>query len=50
MSILKKGSKGSDVKKLQEGLAFLGFHPGPIDGDFGNGTANALAEFQQKMR
>ena len=40
MELLKKGSKGSDVVKLQEALVKLGFNVVP-DGDFGNNTDKA---------
>jgi hypothetical protein len=40
--ILKKGSKGSDVRTLQE---FLGLH---ADGDFGSGTEKAVKQWQSK--
>tara|TARA_R100001082_G_scaffold111231_1_gene94297 strand:- start:3100 stop:4068 length:969 start_codon:yes stop_codon:yes gene_type:complete len=50
MPVLKNGSRGDSVVCLQEGLAFLGFHPGPADGIFGRGTEHALTEFQSKNR
>jgi peptidoglycan hydrolase-like protein with peptidoglycan-binding domain len=34
------------IGALQEGLYFLGFDPGPIDGLFGDQTGRALREFQ----
>ncbi len=45
--ILKYGSSGEDVHKLQLGLAYLGYHPGIADGQFGHGTENALEAFQE---
>lgn len=44
---LKRGSKGSDVRKLQEGLRALGFNPGMPDGDFGPVTEMAVEAFQK---
>ena len=50
MSILKIGSRGKQVEVLQEGLAYLGFHPGVPDGIFGRDTGAALSSFQEKKR
>jgi peptidoglycan hydrolase-like protein with peptidoglycan-binding domain len=44
---LSQGSKGEEVRKLQEQLKAAGFDPGPIDADFGPQTAAALKGFQQ---
>lgn len=46
--ILKRGSKGEDVKTAQEILKQLGFRPGPIDGMFGKKTEDAVIYFQQE--
>ena len=43
---LKKGSTGSEVKKLQERLKELGYLKGSADGDFGDATENAVKNFQ----
>ncbi|WP_106745985.1 peptidoglycan-binding domain-containing protein [Yoonia maritima] len=40
--LLRKGSRGAQVKKLQEGLGI------DADGIFGAGTAKSVAEFQAK--
>jgi hypothetical protein len=48
MQLLKLGSKGTDVKKLQELLVKVGENPGPIDGDFGPLTVTAVKAFQAK--
>lgn len=48
MAVLKKGSKGSAVKALQENLNELGFNCGKADGIFGNGTKKALSAFQHE--
>ena len=46
--VLKKGSKGEDVKQLQERLIELGYDPGEPDGAFGNGTRDAVIAFQRR--
>lgn len=43
---LKKGSKGQDVKSLQERLIDLHYLSGTADGDFGSKTAQAVKDFQ----
>jgi peptidoglycan hydrolase-like protein with peptidoglycan-binding domain len=45
MSVLKMGSKGEEVKKLQSGFAKLGFNL-KVDGDFGQNTHNAVITMQ----
>lgn len=45
-SSLKKGSKGADVRKLQQRLKDLGYYAGSVDGDFGDGTEAAVRAFQ----
>lgn len=47
--ILKLGSMGSRVIKLQQSLKGKGFNPGPIDGIFGDGTRSALIKFQKSV-
>lgn len=44
--IFKSGSRGEDVKKIQDMLTRFGFSPGPIDGVFGNATRRAVIAFQ----
>ena len=44
--VLKKGSAGDDVRRLQQGLTVLGFPCGEPDGDYGQKTADAVREFQ----
>ena len=44
--ILQKGSKGDDVKKLQQRLIELNYLSGGADGDFGGKTEAALKVFQ----
>ena len=47
--ILRMGSKGIEVRKLQENLINLGYSVGPdgADGDFGRNTYSAVKEFQK---
>jgi len=45
--ILKRGSKGQDVKDLQEALLELDFKPGEADGEFGVYTESAVKAFQK---
>lgn len=46
MTTLKKGSKGSDVKTLQQTLNNLGYNLS-VDGIFGNGTEDDVKDFQK---
>lgn len=48
LTILKKGSKGKEVKTLQRLLIGCGYSCGSAgaDGDFGNGTLTALKKYQ----
>lgn len=46
-SELSKGSKGDEVKALQTRLFELGYYNIAIDGDYGNGTVNAVKEFEE---
>ncbi|WP_017316307.1 peptidoglycan-binding domain-containing protein [Mastigocladopsis repens] len=45
--ILKEGSKGAEVIKLQEALKKLNFYSGAADGIFGSQTKAAVIKFQQ---
>ncbi|MFH1860606.1 MAG: peptidoglycan-binding protein [bacterium] len=45
-TIYKLGSRGDEVKKIQEKLKALGIYKGTIDGDFGGGTESAVKAFQ----
>ena len=47
---LKAGMSGSDVKALQQRLAALKYYPGPIDGQFGSDTQEAVWAFQEVNR
>ena len=46
-SVLQPGMKGSAVKVLQRRLAALKYYPGPIDGQFGTDTLEAVWAFQE---
>lgn len=41
------GASGADVTRLQERLTELGFQPGPVDGNFGGGTQQAVWAFKK---
>jgi len=45
--MLARGSRGTDVKELQQNIMRLGFNPGPADGIFGSRTEDAVLKFQQ---
>lgn len=49
MAILKKGSKGADVSTLQRKLVSLGYTL-KIDGDFGQGTEDAVRAMQRSFK
>jgi peptidoglycan hydrolase-like protein with peptidoglycan-binding domain len=42
-----KGAVNDEVKMVQQRLTDLGFAPGPIDGQFGSGTEQAVWAFQK---
>lgn len=44
---LQKGDKGDDVKRLQQRLVDLGYLSGTVDGNFGDGTAQAVKAFEK---
>jgi lysozyme family protein len=44
--VVKFGSSGPLVKKVQEALLSAGFAPGPIDSAFGRSSLKALVDFQ----
>ncbi len=46
--MLRLGSVGDDVRRLQERLRELGFYSGRIDGVFGGATLSAVKNFQAK--
>ena len=41
---MKQGSKGTEVKRLQQNLIGLGFLEGTADGSFGSGTKKAVRQ------
>ncbi len=50
-ALLERGNKDSETKKndveeMQRQLQLLGYYGGPIDGDFGRGTDDAVRQFQ----
>lgn len=47
MALLKEGSSGADVVKLQQKLIELGFDPGNANGSFDSSTKAAVIAFQQ---
>lgn len=47
--LLKNGSKGKQVRYVQEWLTFHGFSV-KIDGDFGNATESAVEQFQKAKK
>lgn len=47
MAVYKPGSKGEEVKRIQERLKILDYYKGLIDGDFGRGTEAAVKMFQK---
>lgn len=47
LNVLRKGSKGEQVKTLQRLLNALGYNCGNVDGDFGSKTETALKAFQK---
>jgi peptidoglycan hydrolase-like protein with peptidoglycan-binding domain len=50
MEVYKIGSKGEEVKKIQERLNKLGYYKGPIDGDFERGTEAGVIAFQKAKK
>ena len=47
LSVLKKGSKGEQVKTLQRLLTAMGYPCGVVDGSFGNNTLAGVMAFQR---
>ncbi len=46
LALQKFGSKGAEVSNIQRCLSNLGFYNGPVNGNFGSLTANAVKRFQ----
>ncbi len=49
-TVLKEGSVGTEVIKLQEGLKKLNFYSGTVDGAFGAKTKEAVIKFQKSQQ
>lgn len=47
LTVLKKGSKGKEVKTLQTLLNGYGYNCGTVDGDFGANTLKSIKAFQK---
>lgn len=47
-AVLRKGSKGDEVKEVQRRLKKWGYYSGSVDGVFGKGTRAAVIAFQKK--
>ena len=47
LNVLKKGSKGEQVKTLQRLLNAMGYNCGAVDGSFGSGTESAVKKYQK---
>ena len=45
--IMRIGDENSDVKKLQQALDILGYYDGRIDGIYGDGTTQAVTQYQK---
>ena len=45
--VMRSGSMGEGVSKLQQRLKELGYYTGTVDGQFGPGTRTAVTAFQQ---
>ena len=48
VAVLRKGSKGNEVKEVQRRLKQWGYYSGSVDGVFGTGTRAAVIAFQKK--
>lgn len=47
LNVLKKGSKGEQVKTLQRLLNAMGYNCGSVDGSFGSATDSAVKKYQK---
>ncbi|MCX6829457.1 MAG: peptidoglycan-binding domain-containing protein [candidate division Zixibacteria bacterium] len=47
MTVYMLGSRGTEVRKIQEKLKKLDYYHGPLDGEFGGGTDAAVRSFQR---
>lgn len=46
---IRLGDEGSEVASIQQRLNELGYNAGPVDGDFGPQTAQAVKAFQRSL-
>lgn len=46
-TLSKLGSRGEEVRKIQQKLKQLGYYKGSVDGIYGTGTQNAVKAFQR---
>lgn len=46
--LIRYGARGSITKLLQERLVYFGYNTNGVDGIFGNGTLNAVKQFQNE--
>lgn len=47
-AVLRQGSRGGEVKEVQQRLKKWGYYSGAVDGIFGSGTKKAVIAFQKK--
>jgi hypothetical protein len=47
MTMYQLGSRGSEVRQIQEKLKAKGLYQGALDGDYGGGTQSAVMRFQR---
>lgn len=47
-ALSKYGSRGEEVKKIQQSLKKWGYYTGSVDGIYGTATKNAVIKFQKK--
>jgi LysM repeat protein len=47
--LLRRGTQGAGVSDLQRSLKSLGHNPGPVDGQFGRRTQDAVRDFQRSQ-
>jgi hypothetical protein len=50
MAVFQLGSRGAEVRRIQQKLAEKGLYRGPVDGDFGGGTRAAVVAFQESRQ
>jgi peptidoglycan hydrolase-like protein with peptidoglycan-binding domain len=50
MATYKRGAKGKTVRQIQTRLKELGYHTGPVNGQFGPATEKAVRAFQTSVK